>query len=643
MLYSWRQNHCGRRSSAVARGLTAARSPARFRPRLEALEERALLSAGDLDPTFGTGGQVQTDFPPNTTAAAAAVAVQPDGKILAGGSANVGSNFNIVLARYKPDGSLDPSFGTSGRVITHSAGGIAGIVLQPDGKIVTFGQGASPTAFRGSQVVVARYQSDGSIDSSFGTGGQATHDSAGGSWGALQPDGKIVVVGTDIGFNTGDVHGTVVRFNPDGSVDTGFGTGGVVRDFSAGGVFTTGFALQPDGKIVVGSTSSSRAITRLNVDGSLDRLFGNAGHAPAPGVRPDGLAVQPDGHILVIGDAVSGVMSVGFGVARLNADGTPDTTFGMGGSVITDLGPGTLFSFGVVLQPDGRLLIAGTVGFGTGQMLEMIRHNSDGSLDPTFGTGGKVTTKFGTMGTSIRSVALQPDGKIVTAGYVTSDPTNLQTTFTVARFLGTASANQRFVAQVYLDLLGRAPEPAGLNFWASLLDQGTGRIDVVRSIEGSQEYHTLVIQNLYRSYLGRPADPTGLAASSAFLSQGGTAEQLAAILLGSPEYFANHGSDNTAFLQALYRDTLQRPIDSTGQQGWSQALTGGMPRANVAALVLGSQESDMVEVQGLYRKFLRRAADNTGLTGFTALLQRGTANEEVLAQIVGSDEYFGRL
>jgi hypothetical protein len=192
-------------------------------------------------------------------------------------------------------------------------------------------------------------------------------------------------------------------------------------------------------------------------------------------------------------------------------------------------------------------------------------------------------------------------------------------------------------------LLGRVVDPGGLTFWAGLLDQATARAEVIRRIEASQEYHARVIQDLYGYYLGRAADPTGLATWNLFLAQGGTAEQLAAMLVGSPEYFSNHGSNNTAFLQALYRDVLQRPIDPSGQQGWGQALAGGATRANVAAAILASPESDMREVQGLYHQFLRRSADSTGLAGFTNSLQHGTSNEEVLAQIVGSDEYFGRL
>jgi hypothetical protein len=239
-------------------------------------------------------------------------------------------------------------------------------------------------------------------------------------------------------------------------------------------------------------------------------------------------------------------------------------------------------------------------------------------------------------------LALQSDGRIVEAGPV---KVGQDEAFGLVRFLGDppiSNANQVFVIHAYADLLQRSPEPAGLAVWTGLLDQGMSRTEVVTRIEGSGEYRTLVVQSLYGRLLGRAADSTGLTGWASFLSQGNTAEQLQALLLSSDEYFSRHGGTNTGFLQALYTDTLQRPIENGGAQIWGQALANGLPRSAVATAVLASPESDGLEVASLYHQFLRRDADNVGLVGFTGLLQQGVSNEAVLALLLGSNEYLTR-
>src|SRR5713226_2372800 len=149
MRTSWYRFFAGK-SGPFARGGRFAASPCRgsFRPWLELLESRTLLSAGDLDPSFGVGGQVQTDFPPNTSASGTAVVLQPDGKIVVAGSAENSATgaTNFALARYNPDGNLDPGFGTAGRVTTSVQGASSvGVALQPDGKIVLAGPGIPPS------------------------------------------------------------------------------------------------------------------------------------------------------------------------------------------------------------------------------------------------------------------------------------------------------------------------------------------------------------------------------------------------------------------------------------------------------------------------------------------------------------------
>jgi uncharacterized delta-60 repeat protein len=623
---------------AAGRRQSAGRSPRSFRPHLEVLERRALLSAGDLDSSFGTGGEVQTSFPPNTTAGASAVAIQPDGKIVVAGSAS-----GVALARYNPDGSLDPGFGTGGRVTTSGATG-SGIALQTDGKIVVAGTGPSPTPFVRSQLFVLRYLPDGSLDSGFGSGGEATLDDAGGSNVVIQPDGKIVVAGTGSSFNlTGGLHETVARFNPDGSRDQGFGTNGLIENF---GITESGLALQGDGKLVIFSTGlgSPGEITRFNPDGSVDSLFGTTGHAAVVDLTGGGMGLQTDGRIVVVG-----ANGAGFGVDRVNSNGTIDATFGTGGSVITDFGPGTQgTAFGVAFQSDGRIIVVGNEApnASTNFSFGLIRYTPNGSPDTTFGTNGRVTTMFGVSPAQATAVALQSDGKIVAVGSVLIDPSSHDTDFGVARYLGDmpiADGNQRFLTHVYLDLLGRLPDSGGLATWTGLLNQGDSRTQVVQMIEASSEYQTVEVEFLYGYVLGRAADPTGLTAWGNFLAAGGTFEQLEANLLGSDEYFSGRGGgSNESFLQAVYRDVLSRTLDPSGDQTWRQALSAGVSRTAVGAAILASKESDTDEVQALYVKILRRSADSSGLNLFTNDLQQGVPNEAVLAALAGSDEYFAR-
>src|SRR5205807_3536054 len=165
-----------------------------------------------------------------------------------------------------------------------------------------------------------------------------------------------------------------------------------------------------------------------------------------------------------------------------------------------------------------------------------------------------------------------------------------QTTATVDESLlpgGTrGTANERFVSEVYHDLLGRAVEPQGLAVWSGALDAGIARPLVVFTIESSPEYRTVETQALYHRFFQRAADPQGLAGSAAFLEGGGTVEQLAVILVTSPEYAALHGiSTNDGFLDALYADTFRRAVDPVGRNGWDTAFAHGARRDDVAAQV----------------------------------------------------------
>src|SRR5262249_33654076 len=193
--------------------------------------------------------------------------------------------------------------------------------------------------------------------------------------------------------------------------------------------------------------------------------------------------------------------------------------------------------------------------------------------------------------------------------------------------------------QVYLDLLHRPVDSAGLANWTNELNQGMSRPAVVQGIESSLEYRTDLVQSLYVKYLHRNADPAGLNGFVNFLCLGGSPEQVAAIMLSSPEYFQTRaGGSTSGFLDALYQDALNRAIDPSGQATYSQALARGVSRTEVAAAIVTSGEYCHLQVQGYYQTYLHRPADGGGLNVFAGLLLQGSRDQDVLAYIVGSPE-----
>jgi hypothetical protein len=233
------------------------------------------------------------------------------------------------------------------------------------------------------------------------------------------------------------------------------------------------------------------------------------------------------------------------------------------------------------------------------------------------------------------------DGRIYALGGTANDaPLNTAQVFTTDTG---GTPNQRFVSQLYRDLLQREAEATGLAFWSGRLDAGqTSRTAVAQAIESSQEYRTDVIQDLYLRLLHRTVDSVGLTAWLQFLGQGNSIEQLEAQIFASTEYFALVGS-NDNYVMALYTEILHRAANVLEVPLWTQPLANGASRATIALGILGSMESDLLEVQGLYPKYLRRPVDSVGQSAFVNALQQGTPDEQVAAILLGSDEYFARL
>jgi uncharacterized delta-60 repeat protein len=331
---------------------------------------------GTLDESFGVGGLLTTDIDNFTQEEARAVAVQPDGKIIVAGNirdsrvvgGTLSDKFFFTLVRYNADGSLDTSFNRSGKLRSEVVGRAFAVALQSDGKIVAAGDDATDTPVSSiSNVRVARFNTDGSADTTFGDQGVLTTDTTAGDVDgatniAIQPDGAIVISG-EFSKSTG---AGVARYLSNGTPDGNFGTAGTV-DLS-GAFVGEGLALQSDGKLVlVGSkpvgtgTAAEFEIRRLNVDGSVDTSFGNGGTVNTVfGTSRDvaqSVVVQADGKIVAAGLA-NGFQ---FGVARYNTDGTPDANFFAGGILkITSFGIEASADT-VLLQPDGKILLGGFV------------------------------------------------------------------------------------------------------------------------------------------------------------------------------------------------------------------------------------------------------------------------------------------
>jgi uncharacterized delta-60 repeat protein len=353
----------------------------------------------------------------------------PDGKVIAVGSASSVSSLDIALVRYNPDGSLDSSFGNAGKVL--SALGIAAKAasLQTDGKIVVIGQS-------GADFALVRYNANGSLDSNFGNAGititdfNSRLDTANAL--SLQPDGKIIAVGSSQVDPSSDPDFAAARYNPDGSLDSGFGNAGkLLTDINAQFDLANAVTIQNDGKILLAGSTKTRissfgqmVLARYNPNGTLDSSFGGGGivlpSLSTPNSESNAVAVQPDGKIVVFGNAGGGNQD--FALVRVNSDGVMDSGFGIAGVVLTNLRAGSpIPSFdrgkAVTILADGKILCAGD-GFGIEDQYALTRHNPDGSLDTSFGLGGKVVILLGTDTgrPSINSLSLQPDGRVLLAG-----------------------------------------------------------------------------------------------------------------------------------------------------------------------------------------------------------------------------------
>jgi uncharacterized delta-60 repeat protein len=374
----------------------------------------SFAQAGTFDSSFSYDG-IKNGF---SSGEVYAIAVQPNGKIIAAGKSTLG----FTLERYTPSGNLDKNFG-SYSVASAFPGSVANsILIKPSGKIFAAGTD-------GKNFAIAKFNNDGTLDNSFGNNGEVTTNFLGGDDAAYallaQPDGKIIVAGT-----AGDARGSdesriaLARYNTDGSLDSSFNyTGKVAKHANANGFDDCHAAiLQQDGKIVtVGSsygtlTKYDYTLARFKPNGKIDSSFGTNGFTATDFGSfdvPTAAATQSDGKIIVTGYTHTG-SNYKIVVARYTENGILDNSFGVNGSVIITFGAPYAFSNGVAVQEDDKIvLIARSTPNENNSII--VKLNKDGSRDNTFGENGHVGLYLG-FSARANAVALQADNKILLAG-----------------------------------------------------------------------------------------------------------------------------------------------------------------------------------------------------------------------------------
>ena len=403
---------------------------------------RLFAQNGILDNSFGTSGKVTTSVGTGNGEGWGLV-IQDDWSIVVGGYEMNGVDSNFALTRYTPNGILDGTFGNNGKVITSMGPGnsiIHSLALQPDGKILAAGWTWNGTD---NDFAIARYNTNGSLDSSFGNNGKVTTAiGAGNDKGTsvvMMSDWTIVVGGSS--FNGQDDDFVLVRYLANGTLDNNFGTNGkVITPIGTGNDNINAIAIQPDSSIVAAGTvsngvSNSFGLARYHSNGTLDNSFGTNGKVVTPGGISDdegySLVLQPDGKIVVGGYSNNGVND-DFGLVRYLPNGNQDSSFGVNGKVTTAIGSSNEAVYSLLVQPDGKLVAAGSSLFGGINRYALVRYNVDGSLDNSFGANGKVTTVMSVSNNEAYAVALQPDGKIVAAGYAND---SIKENFSVARYI----------------------------------------------------------------------------------------------------------------------------------------------------------------------------------------------------------------
>lgn len=460
---------------------------------------------GLLDQTFGTNGIALA----NGNYEAKAVKIQADGKIVAAGSKSDADGTDFCIVRFNANGQLDNTFDGDGVAIidfNSKTDNAFDIAIQSDGKMIVVG---SAVMTNNNDIALIRLNTDGSIDNTFGTGGKVTTNISGTSNDAasrvlLQADGKIVIIGsggTDM-FNAN----VVARYNTDGSLDNSFDTDGKLLGVSFAPISLNTLSdikLLADGKFIIGGSSSNQpAIGKLNADGSFDLSFNTTGKLVISETIFGGnvclVAPQTDGKIVVsYGSGTTAELKL----LRLQSNGTLDASFGTAGKSSLNIGSSNDYAMGITVLGSGKIVVCGSTYANTSNTdFFVARLNDNGSIDNTFGTNGFTITSVAPVeGDRAETIAIQSDGKIIVVGNKCTGSCS----YVVLRYNNKSGGgtyiqkvNETFIANIF-------PNPAHSSLSLTLKSNITAKISI-NNIFGSlvfqesieQTHHDLNIESL---------------------------------------------------------------------------------------------------------------------------------------------------
>ena len=445
-----------------------------------------------LDPTFGNGGKVVTPID-SMSLTIRDMVIQPDGKILVVGRTQLENNLKsgFVIVRYNIDGSLDNTFGSGGLIIDFFSSSTSNqasqtIELQSDGKIIV---GGNITIGSTRDFALVRYYPNGTIDSTFGNNGLVTTDFGAGNIDAIY---QTIVKSNDkiltAGLNTG-LYGTanLVQYTSNGSLDSTFGNSGLARSpqyysgFSFIGVL--GLTIQSDDKIVAVGFSNKWEVVRFLPNGKIDSTYGDTGRVKIDIVgQATSISLQNDGKAIVFG-FLSQNNHNSIVLIRLRTNGLLDSTFGSGGIAINDIDTSNNSASKTFIQSDGKILVAGTNSEGSVNVnslnkyrgnFVLLRYNNNGILDSSFGVQGIITTDFGLQDFAF-TLVVQTDGKVILGGNVSDS---------IKYNMGLARYNFNALPLSLLSFTATQQQSTNLLQWKTSNEINVDRFDIQRSSDG---------------------------------------------------------------------------------------------------------------------------------------------------------------
>jgi uncharacterized delta-60 repeat protein len=452
---------------------------------------------GSPDNSF-SGDGLQTSGIECGTDVANSVAIQADGRIVVAGFSNTAGTNDFAIARFNTNGLPDNSFDGDGILLTDFTAGddyAGSIAIQPDNNFLIAGY--SYRSIGGNtipQLAISRYKPNATLDSSFAENGKLTGNFSQGNTryfaSAIQSNGRTVTAGT--AWNGTNYDFAVARYTSNGRLDSTFSTDGILMLDFGGNDEAHSVLIQTDGRIVVGGSAANQfAVARFNADGSPDNSFSGDGRQTISIGIDDNLesmALQADGKIVLVGISFSdpNYDSAYFGVARLNTNGTTDNSFSLDGKLLTNFEDGLSFGSSVAIQTNGKILVAGRTYFNGQDAFSVARYNADGTLDNSFSGDGKQTNVFGDDQYFAEAVKIQPDGKVLLGGY-SETLSGASTSFALARYQANGTLDSSFGSLGYrATSLGNS-----FNFGVAMALNTDGRI----ALAGTNDRFAIVLYN----------------------------------------------------------------------------------------------------------------------------------------------------